>query len=130
MRVLSAALLVLVAACGDSTGLPTTGTNFAVINRSDAPATVVLHQTDWDALAQTWTERAETAFVLTVQPTVWTCTTLDLDAVSGSVTLPADTAVLTPFWLAESNQWTVTVVIGADSSVNRAARLRGEGCLP
>lgn len=129
MRYLSVLLLVLFTACGDANA-PRTGPNFAVINQSADPATVVLHQTDWDAIGQVWVERSDTAFALTVQPGVRTCETLNLDAVSGVVTLPIDTFALSVFTLAESNQWTVNVVIGDGPTVARSASGRGEGCLP
>lgn len=122
-------LLLLAVACGDSsTGLSTTGANFSITNRSSSPATVVLHQNTWDANSQTWTELPAIAYQITVQPSVCTDTTLNLEAVSATVATATDTVSLDVFGLYETNTWTATVVIGTDASVSRAARQRGQGC--
>jgi len=128
MRYLSVLLLVAFAACSDSSGLAKTGTNFSVTNRSSDPATIVLHQTDWNGT--TWVDRPDTAYLLTVQPSVCTDVLLNLDGVAGSVTVPDSTLPLSVFWLAESNTWTVTVLVESGPVVHRASRLRGEGCAP
>lgn len=118
-------LVVLLAACGDSNGPSTSGSNFSITNRSADPATVVLHQNTWDGAS--WTELPDTAFLLTVQPGVCTDTSLNLEAVTGSIETPDTTFTLDRFGLYDVNAWTVTVVVD-DGAVARAARSRGEGC--
>lgn len=121
-----ALILLVVAACGESTGLSTAGTNFSVTNRSGDPATVVLYQNDWDALNQAWIENPTPAYSITVQPGVCTDVLLDFQFVTGVVALPAGTVSLSVFGLAQTNTWTTTIII--DGGVHRSARLRGDGC--
>lgn len=127
MKRLAPLLFLFALACDNSNGPGTTGTNFSITNRSATPATVVLHPNDWDG--QSWTERADTAFLLTVQPGVCTDTTLELAAVSGLVETPDTTFTLDVFGLYGSNTWTATVIVN-DAEVLRAARARGQGCVP
>lgn len=130
MKRLSWLLLALALACSDSSGPSNTGPNFAVRNRGSEPATVVLHHADWDTIAAVWTERPDTAYLLTVQPGVCTDVVLDLAAVSGAVTVADSTLTLSVFWLAATNTWTATVFVESGPDVIRSTRSRGAGCTP
>ena len=129
MKWSTAAALVFMLACGKDSSGPA-GTNFAIMNRSSDPATVILHLTDWDAVSAAWTERTDTAYLLTIQPGVCTDELLDLPAVSGQVITATDTLSLSVFSLSATNAWTVTLHVQSNSVVDRAARLRGQGCVP
>ena len=124
MRYLSALLVIAIAACGDSSG-PGENPNFAIINRSGEPATLVLHQADFTG--GVWVPRPDTAYLLTIQPTVCTDVLLNVPNVSGQITTPSDTFALAAFALDQASTTTISVEPGA---VVQKTRARGLGCNP